>query len=149
MKTRLVVLSLTLCVVSSLWATTATAGLDLTRSGETSARDKKQKFDGLWVGKLSVTIIKQLKGSVVLQGKDRGTTWSALGSIKGNTLICRGRGVSNSGTPFAYESTIELRSGKLIDTWKAIYPGGRILTGKEELRTVSFIQLRKSLTKSR
>jgi len=145
MKTRLFVLAVAVCVaIECLAATTANAGLGIDRSGKTSAGDKNQKFDGVWVGKFSVSIIKQLKGSVVLQGKDKGTTWSALGSIKGNTLICRGRGVTNSGTQFAYESTIELRAGQLIDTWKAIYPDGKILKGKETLRAVSLAQLRKS-----
>ena len=56
-------------------ASFAEAGLEIGRSGKTSAADNKQKFDGLWIRKLSVTLTNQPKepvvqgGSVVEYGK--------------------------------------------------------------------------------
>jgi len=61
--------------VGVLSVITAEAGLGIGRSGKTSAADNKQKFDGLWIRKLSVTLTNQPKepvvqgGSVVEYGK--------------------------------------------------------------------------------
>lgn len=92
-----------------------------------------KKFDGVWKGPGNVTLIKQLKGYVILQGKDAQSTWLAKGVIKGEQIICRGNGLTNKGTPFVYESMMTLKNGKLVDQWKAIFSEEKTLEGKDEL----------------
>jgi len=94
-------------------------------------------FDGVWIGSSNVTLIKQLKGYVIFQGKDKATTWSARGVIKGNELTCHGNGVTNSGEQFVYKSIMILKNEILNETWKAIYPDGKVKEGKGKLKLIN------------
>jgi hypothetical protein len=94
-------------------------------------------FDGIWVGPNNVTLIKQLDGYIVLQGKDSMSTWWARGVINGDTITCRGSGVTNNGDQFVYESTMELKDDDVLeDSWKAIFVEGKTLQGDDALKKV-------------
>lgn len=103
----------------------------------------EMKFDGVWVGPGNVTLIKQLEGYVILQGKDKASTWWARGVISGNKLTCRGSGVGN-GSQFVYESSIVFENGTLKDSWKAIFPEGKELQGDDVLVRVEVEQTAKA-----
>jgi len=113
---------------------TAIAGLVKLPPGE--ATQQTLKFDGVWVGHGNITLIKQLDGYIILQGKDKVSTWWARGIINGNQVTCRGSGVTNNGMPFVYESSITFEGGILKDSWKAIFPEGKELQGDEKLKPV-------------
>jgi hypothetical protein len=93
-----------------------------------------KQFDGIWKGLANVTLIKELRGYVILQGKDAQSTWSAKCVIKENQLICRGEGVTNHDIPFVYESIMTFEKGILIDKWKAIFSTEKTLEGTDELK---------------
>jgi len=124
----------------SLFANYAIAGTNQTNFnqnpniGSVDTVKTGKSFDGVWKGQGNVTLIKQLKRYVILQGKDAQSTWSAKGVIKGKQLICRGNGVTNGGNQFVYESTMTLKNGILIDQWKAIFSTEKTLEGKDELK---------------
>ncbi|MEN8121545.1 MAG: DUF1987 domain-containing protein [Bacteroidota bacterium] len=102
-----------------------------------SAIEKELMFDGIWIGSANVTLIKQLKGYVILQGKDKASTFSAHGVINGNELICRGNGITNTEDHFVYESTMVFKREILTDKWKTIFPDGKVKEGKYELKLIN------------
>lgn len=119
---------------------TASASFEVVvrQDGEQSTPAEK-RFDGIWVGPEktgSVTLIKELRGEVILQGKDRMSTWWARGVINGNTMICRGSGVTDDGQPFVYESSLTFKDGRLGETWKAIFHQGQELQGNDTLKKI-------------
>jgi len=111
MANQFLKLTITICALAiGADISTVTAGALQNRGGEQSS-ESAQKFDGVWVGRGNVTLVKGLKGYVILQGKDPTSTWSAKGIIHGNTLICRGTGEQNDGATLVYESTMTLEGG--------------------------------------
>ena len=120
-----------------LLATLSTASADLCCQAESSQPLPKSSFDGIWLGPEktgSVTLIKELRGYVILQGKDKASTWWARGVISGNTMICRGSGVTDDGQPFVYESSLTFKDGSLRDAWKAIFADEQTLQGDDTLK---------------
>lgn len=106
------------------------------------ARPPGLAFDGVWVGPAygNVTLVKELKDTVVLQGKDNQSTWSARGIKSGKSLVCRGSGITNDGVEFVYESTITAKDGapgELEDAWAATFPNGEVLRGKDVLKRLN------------
>jgi len=104
--------------------------------GNISPSEKAITFEGIWVGPGNVTLIKQLDGYVIFQGKDNISTWWARGVIDGNKITCRGSGVTSIGIPFVYESDITLEGDILKDEWKAIFSGGKELQGNDKLKRI-------------
>ena len=104
------------------------------------------KFEGVWVGPSNVTMIKELKGYVLLQGMDDQSAWSAKCVVDGNRLTCRGSGASKVAkgeskggedfAEFAFESTITYAEARLRDHWKATFPAGKELEGTDFLRNI-------------
>lgn len=109
----------------------------------------KLTFDGIWLGPGNITLIKQFSGYVIFQGNDKVSSWSARGIIKGNQLICRGYGVTNTNKHFVYESIMTLKSNILEDKWKATFMDGEILEGKDDLKLIKPDELKKKLQESR
>ena len=95
-----------------------------------------KNFDGVWAGAANVTLIKEMKGILILQGKDPESTWSARCAKKGSTAICRGSGIRNEGEQFVYESTLTLKDGGLEDAWKATFAENQSVAGKDLLKLV-------------
>ena len=128
MKATFVATILLLGTISSSFASLSRSpsGSELTNSSELI-------FDGVWTGIGNVTLIKQFDGHVVLQGKDSVSTWSATGVINGNTVICRGHGLTNEGQQFVYESAMTFKEGTLQDTWKVIFSDGKAIEGSDAL----------------
>jgi hypothetical protein len=93
-------------------------------------------FDGVWANDANVTLIKEMKTTLILQGKDPESTWSARCVKKAGGAICRGAGVRNEGEEFVYESTLTLRNGSLEDAWKATFAENQTVEGKDTLKLV-------------
>ena len=129
---QLVIVSATLACLISL----AAATIVKVPAGSQQPEKKAVTFDGVWAGKGNITLIKQLDGFIILQGKDSTSTWSARGIIQGSTAVCRGNGITNKGVQFIYESTITLKGKTLLDSWKAVFIGGKEIKGKEMLEKV-------------
>ena len=53
--------------------------------------------------------------------------------INGNTVICRGHGLTNEGQQFVYESAMTFKEGTLQDTWKVIFSDGKAIEGSDAL----------------
>ena len=98
---------------------------------------KELMFDGIWLGSANVILIKQLKGHIIFQGKDKISTWSGHGVINENELTCRGHGMTNSDDHFVYESTMIFKNEVLIDKWKSIFPDGKVKEGKNDLKLIN------------
>lgn len=116
---------------------TASAGLARVPPGSEQSTPAEKRFDGIWLGPEktgSVTLIKELRGYVILQGKDKVSTWWARGVISGNTMICRGSGATEDGQQFVYESSLTFKDGSLRDAWKAIFAEGQTLQGDDTLK---------------
>ncbi len=69
----------------------ANAGALRFPSGSQQPLSQVLKYDGIWAAPGNVTLIKQLDGYVILQGKDKASTWWARCVINGNKLTCRVR----------------------------------------------------------
>ncbi|MBF0137017.1 MAG: hypothetical protein H7833_09075 [Magnetococcus sp. DMHC-1] len=107
---------------------------DQASAGIGQRQSSELKFDGVWIGgDTNVTLIKELNGYIIFQGKDHISTWSAKGVINGDKITCRGTGITNEGHEFVYESMITYNNGILNDSWKAFFAGGKILEGNDKL----------------
>lgn len=126
------------------------ASIEIIKSPSDSSptTQKKMKVDGVWVGKGNITLIKQLDGYVILQGKDQISTWSAKGIINKNKILCRGSGVTNNGKHFIYESSLTLEGDVLKDTWKVIFAEGKEKKGKDLLKILKVEQPKKEVIPS-
>ena len=144
------VIKATIYVLIMMLGTLSVANAGAIKSASASEQPLTQvmKYDGIWAGPGNVTLIKQLDGYVILQGKDKASTWSARCVINGNKLACRGSGVSNVGQ-FVYESSMTFENGILKDSWKAIFPEGKELQGDDVLNRVEVGQPDKALQLTR
>ena len=111
----------------------------LLRPSQSTGKPAK-KFDGVWLGKGNVTLIKEFESYILLRGKDAASTWSATGIIQGSRVICRGEGITNDSIRFVYESELTIKDSVIIDKWKASFPEGKTLEGEGELKELSLEQ---------
>ena len=102
-----------------------------------NAIEKELIFDGTWLDSSNVALIKQLKGYVIIQGKNKKSTWSAHGVIEGNELICRGNGVTVSDEHFVYESIMTFKKDILFEKWRRFFPEGKKMEGKSYLKSIN------------
>jgi hypothetical protein len=113
-----------------------TAGILILASRADAQVAAGKPFDGVWASTANVTLIKEMKAHLILQGKDPESTWSAHCVKKGASAICRGSGVRNEGEPFVYESTMTLKGGGIEEAWKATFAENQAVEGKDTLKPV-------------
>jgi hypothetical protein len=97
-------------------------------------------FDGVWASAANVTLIKEMKNTLIMQGKDPESTWQARCVKKAGGAICRGSGVRNEGEEFVYESTMTLKDGAIEEAWKATFAENQSVEGKDTLKLVPIAQ---------
>jgi hypothetical protein len=93
-------------------------------------------FDGVWASAANITLIKEMRTYLIMQGKDAESTWSAHCVKKGASATCRGSGVRNEGEQFVYESTMTAKDGGIEEAWRATFAGAQVVEGKDALKPV-------------
>jgi hypothetical protein len=136
MKNQILKQAILVLLTMLIFISVSIAGITKLPPGSETSTTQKMKFDGIWAGPANVTLIKELNGYIILQGKDQASTWLARGVINGNQIICRGSGVTNGGHQFIYESSLTLKGAILQDSWKAIFSEGKELKGNDVLEKV-------------